>query len=83
MSSCKDRKAIEEKALLCFKEYIVDSEVISQFIDENDKEPCWDGHIYLYSEPQKDKKHLIGRIPVQIKETEDRRFISKKYHIKI
>lgn len=83
MSSCKDRKAIEEKALLCFKEYIVDSEVISQFIDENDKEPCWDGHIYLYSEPQKDKKHLIGRIPVQIKGTEVRRFISKKYHFKI
>ena len=83
MSSCKDRQAIEEKALLCFKEYIVDSEVISQFIDENDKEPCWDGHIYLYSEPQKDKKHLIGRIPVQIKGTEVRRFISKKYHFKI
>ena len=83
MGSCKDRKAIEEKALLCFKEYIVDSEVISQFIDENDKEPCWDGHIYLYSEPQKDKKHLIGRIPVQIKGTEVRRFISKKYHFKI
>lgn len=83
MSSCKDRKAIEEKALLCFKEYIVDSEVISQFIDENDKEPCWDGHIYLYSEPQKDKKHLIGRIHVQIKGTEVRRFISKKYHFKI
>ena len=83
MSSCKDRKAIEEKALLCFKEYIVDSEVISQFIDDNDKEPCWDCHIYLYSEPQKDKKHLIGRIPVQIKGTEVRRFISKKYHFKI
>lgn len=83
MSSCKDRKAIEEKALLCFKEYIVDSEVISQFIDENDKEPCWDGHIYLYSKPQKDKKHLIGRIPVQIKGTEVKRFISKKYHFKI
>ncbi len=49
MSSCKDRKAIEEKALLCFKEYIVDSEVISQFIDENDKEPCCDGHISLVS----------------------------------
>lgn len=55
-------KAIEEKAILCFKEYILDSKIISQYLNENDKEPCWDGHIYLYSDVKKDKNHLIGRI---------------------
>ena len=44
----KDTKAIEEKALNYLKSFIEDSRVISQFIDDNDKEPCWDGHLYLY-----------------------------------
>lgn len=79
----RDNKAIEEKALLCFKGYIVDSKVISQFLDENDKEPCWDGHLYLYSDPVKDKIHLIGRIPVQVKGTEVSRFVLKKYKFTI
>lgn len=38
----KDSKAIEEKALNYFKAFIEDSKVISQFIADNDKEPCWD-----------------------------------------
>lgn len=54
----KDSKAIEEKALNYFKAFIEDSKVISQFIADNDKEPCWDGHLYLYSEGKRDKEHL-------------------------
>ena len=38
----KDTKAIEEKALNYLKSFIEDSKVISQFIDDNDKEPCWE-----------------------------------------
>lgn len=79
----KDRKAIEEKALLCFKEYIVDSKVISQYIPENDKEPFWDGHIYLYNNPSKNKDSFIGRIPTQVKGTEVKHFTSKKYKFSI
>ena len=79
----KDRKAIEEKALLCFKEYIVDSKVISQYIPENDKEPFWDGHLYLYSNPHKSKDFFIGRVPTQVKGTEVKRFILKKYKFPI
>ena len=65
----KDKKAIEEKALNYFKSFIEDSKVISQYLDENDKEPCWDGHLYLYSDGKHDKKNLLGRVPVQIKGT--------------
>lgn len=77
------RKAIEEKALLCFKEYIVDSKVISQYIPENDKEPFWDGHIYLYNNPSKTKSSFIGRIPTQVKGIEVKHFMSKKYKFSI
>lgn len=75
----KDNKAIEEKALNYFKAFIEDSKAISQFLDENDKEPCWDGHLYLYSDGKRDKKHLLGRVPVQIKGTEVDEFEIKNW----
>ena len=65
-----DTKKTEEKALNYLKMFIEDSSVISQFISDNDKEPCWDGHLYLYSGDKRDKKHLLGRVPVQVKGTE-------------
>lgn len=62
-----DSKTIEEKAINKLKEFIEDSKAISQFVNDNDKEPCWDGHLYLYCDGKRDKTHLIGRVPVQIK----------------
>lgn len=79
----KDTKAIEEKALNYLKSFIEDSKVISQFIDDNDKEPCWDGHLYLYSDGKRDKGHLRGRVPVQVKGTEVNRFQTKKWKFKL
>lgn len=79
----KDTKAIEEKALNYLKCFIEDSKVLSQFITDNDKEPCWDGHLYLYSEGRRDKEHLRGRIPVQVKGTEVERFKTKKWKFKL
>ena len=78
-----DTKAIEDKALNHFKSFIEDSKVISQFISDNDKEPCWDGHLYLYADGIRDKEHLQGRVPIQIKGTEVGRFVTKKWKIKL
>lgn len=78
-----DTKAIEEKALNHFKSFIEDSKVISQFIADNDKEPCWDGHLYLYADGIRDKEHLQGRVSIQIKGTEVGRFVTKKWKFKI
>ena len=75
----KDTKEIEEKALNYFKSFIEDSKVISQYLKENDREPCWDGHLYLYSEGERNKEHLLGRVPVQIKGAEVPRFKTKKW----
>ena len=44
----KDSKVIEEKAINAIKLFFEDSCIISTFIAENDKEPFWDGHLYLY-----------------------------------
>lgn len=83
MKEVIDTKAIEEKALNHFKSFIEDSKVISQFIVDNDKEPCWDGHLYLYADGIRDKEHLQGRVPVQIKGTEVGRFVKKKWKFKL
>lgn len=64
-------KGIEEKALNYLRNFLEDSESLSQFLTENDKEPCWDGAIYVYSKGKKDiKEYLIGRIPSQVKGVE-------------
>lgn len=78
-----DNKAIEEKAIICFKDYILDSKVVSPFLNENDKEPCWDGHLYVYSDPSKSKQFLSGRVPVQVKGTIVKRFITKKFKFSV
>ena len=78
-----DTKEIEDKALNHFKSFIEDSKVISQFIADNDKEPCWDGHLYLYADGIRDKEHLQGRVPIQIKGTEVGRFVTKKWKFKL
>lgn len=43
-------------------------------INWNDKEPSWDGHVYLYEDKTHKKSRLEGRVPVQVKGTEVKRF---------
>ena len=42
---------------------------LESFINLKDKEPIWDGNIYVYNIPnrQHNKKHLLGRVAVQVK----------------
>lgn len=76
-------KDIEEGAILAFKNYIQGSEIISQHISENDKEPFWDGALYLYAKPNKAKDSFMGRVPVQLKGQEVDKFKKKKYRYNI
>ena len=41
---------------------------MSPFINEKDKEPVWDGNIYIYSNKNKTKEN-IKKVPVQVKGT--------------
>lgn len=64
-----DKKAIEDLAISAVKNSITVCELLSPFINDNDKEPTWDGHIYIYRDKRK-KKDEVRRIPVQVKGTE-------------
>jgi len=62
-----DSKTIETLSVNAVKDSIVMCEYLDQFIAENDKEPSWDGFVYIYNVNTKNKSDLKGRMPVQIK----------------
>lgn len=42
------------------------TDTLSGFINDGDKEPCWDGNIYIHEDSKHSKKN-IKRIPTQVK----------------
>ena len=42
------------------------TDYLSSFINSGDKEPCWDGHIYIHQDKSKSKKN-IKKVATQIK----------------
>ena len=62
-----DKKAIETLSVNAVRDSIVTSDFLDQFIADNDKEPSWDGFVYIYEDNSKKKDKLKGRIPVQVK----------------
>ena len=66
-----DRKAIETLSVNAVRDSIVVSDYLDQFIADNDKEPSWDGFVYIYNDKSKKKSKLKGRLPVQVKGTEN------------
>jgi hypothetical protein len=59
--------AIETHAINAVKDSIITVDFLDQFISEKDKEPSWDGFIYLYKSKDHNKENFTGRVPVQIK----------------
>lgn len=55
-----DNRAIETLSVNAVKNSIVTSEFLDQFIADNDKEPSWDGFIYIYGDKSKKKAVLKG-----------------------
>lgn len=45
---------IESSAVSALKDVLINCGIAMPFISENDKEPCFDGHIYIYN--NKDQK---------------------------
>lgn len=61
---------IERKGITALEKVLQCSQFIKPEISKNDKTESWDGSIYLYRDKNWKKENLVGRIPVQIKSTE-------------
>lgn len=62
-----DTRKIEQTAINSLKTYLLPSEYIEPYIDENDKTPCWDGYVFLYRSKNKTVSNIRKRIDVQVK----------------
>ena len=58
---------IETFAVNAVKDSILMSDYLTPFINDNDKEPSWDGTVYIYKDKDCTKNNLKGRLPVQVK----------------
>ena len=76
---------IETAATAAIKIKLADTDILSQYINERDKEPIWDGFIYAYRNKSKKNDDLIGRAPVQVKGQTVKRISPKnpKYKVSI
>ena len=77
------KKDIETLAINAVRDSIVLSDFIDQFIADNDKEPSWDGHVYIYNDKSKTKAAFYGRVPVQVKGTEKNNFSKEEISFSI
>lgn len=61
---------IEQLATSTIKMLIARMSLLSAYIAEKDKEPLWDGHIYIYTNKSKRMNRYMGEFPFKSKECE-------------
>lgn len=68
---------LEKLATSAVKDSISVTETMSPFVNEGDKEPVWDGNIYIFQDSSK-KKDGIKKVPVQVKGKKSNNLKAKK-----
>lgn len=62
-----DSRTIEILSVNAVRDSIAVTGVLDPIINENDKEPSWDGNVNVYKNKTKKKNDIIGKMPVQVK----------------
>lgn len=59
--------------------------LLDTYVHSKDREPSWDGHIYVFNNENMSVESMTGRVPIQIKGEEVKEFSSKekKYDVKV
>lgn len=81
-----DNTKIEKIAISALENIINKNKYLDSNFNSNDKEPSWDGNIYIYNSDKFSKSSLQDRIPVQIKGKVDAKNILKskiKYSVNL
>lgn len=73
-----DSIKIEMGAVLALKNVIQLNDYMKEYINDNDKEPSWDGHIYLYNSENMKAENIEYKIPVQIKGKNDENLLDRQ-----
>lgn len=65
-------------AVLALKNVIQLNDLMKEYINDNDKEPSWDGFIYLYKSDDMKAENIKHRIPVQVKGKNQENLLKKQ-----
>ena len=76
-----DSSLIEKAAINYLTDELIVTKKLSPDISKNDKEPSWDGNIYIYRGTNFSKENLLGRVPVQVKGKQEKSKNLKKEKI--
>ena len=58
---------IEKLATSAIEDAIAKTDYVTPYVNSGDKEPCWDGYLYAYTDASKKNEFFIGKVPVQVK----------------
>lgn len=69
---------IEMGAVLALKYVVQMHDLMKDYINDNDKEPSWDGHIYLYKSDDLKAENIKYKVPVQVKGKNDESLLKRQ-----
>lgn len=69
---------IEKQSVLSLKGIVTSHILMDDYINMNDKEPSWDGNIYLYSSNKLRAEDIRYRVPVQVKGKNDETLLKRE-----
>ena len=62
-----DSAKIESKAVSAVETLIWEYDKLMPQINKDDKQPLWDGYIYIYNDSNHCNENMKGRVPLQVK----------------
>ncbi|HEU9020953.1 TPA: DUF4365 domain-containing protein, partial [Streptococcus pneumoniae] len=61
--------------------FIDKHELLQSYFESNDKTPVWDGEIHVLKSPSEKKDEILGKVPVQIKTTRQKKDVLKSFSL--
>ena len=78
-----NNRKIETLGVSYLRTFIDKNNYLQTYFDENDKTPLWDGEIHILKAPSEKKIDIVGKVPVQIKATQQKKKSLKSFLINL
>lgn len=76
-----NNRKIETLGVSHLSAFIDKHELLQSYFDRNDKTPVWDGEIHVLKSPSEKKDEILGKVPVQIKTTRQKKDVLKSFSL--
>lgn len=78
-----NNRKIETLGVSYLRTFLDKNNYLQTYFDENDKTPLWDGEIHLLKSTSEKKSDIVGKVPVQIKSTQQKKKSLKSFLISL